>query len=106
MTGQSLAGSSWHGHENRPPAMATTAVTLLKGRNCLRSANESTHGSRMRRELLFDPTRTEGKTIVEITVETDIMAPIEEVWRAYTTPEDIRQWNAASEDWHTTAAAV
>src|ERR1700746_3384654 len=34
------------------------------------------------------------------------MAPIEEVWRAYTTPEDIKQWNAASADWHTTAASV
>jgi uncharacterized protein YndB with AHSA1/START domain len=44
--------------------------------------------------------------IVEITVETNITAPIEEAWRAYTTPEDIRQWNAASDDWHTTAASV
>jgi uncharacterized protein YndB with AHSA1/START domain len=44
--------------------------------------------------------------IVKITVETNITAPIEEVWRAYTTPEDIKQWNAASDDWHTTAASV
>jgi uncharacterized protein YndB with AHSA1/START domain len=43
---------------------------------------------------------------VEITVETNIMAPIEEIWRAYMTPEDIRQWNAASDHWHTTAASV
>lgn len=43
---------------------------------------------------------------MKITVETDVAAPIEEVWRAYTTPEDIKQWNAASDDWHTTAAAV
>jgi len=28
------------------------------------------------------------------------------VCHAYTTPADIKQWNAASEDWHTTAAAV
>src|SRR6185295_10548254 len=41
-----------------------------------------------------------------ITVETTVAAPIEEVWRAYTTPEDIKQWNAASDDWHTTAATV
>ena len=33
-------------------------------------------------------------------------ALIEDVWRAYTTPEDIKQWNAASDDWHTTAATV
>jgi len=44
--------------------------------------------------------------MVKITVETNIAAPIEEVWRAYTTPEDIKQWNAASDDWHTTAASV
>src|SRR5437868_7540991 len=43
---------------------------------------------------------------VKITVETNIAASIEEVWRAYTAPEDIKQWNAASDDWHTTAASV
>ena len=43
---------------------------------------------------------------MKITVETSVAAPIEEVWRAYTTPEDIKQWNAASDDWHTTAATV
>lgn len=43
---------------------------------------------------------------MKIAVETIIAAPIEQVWRAYTTPEDIKQWNAASDDWHTTAAAV
>jgi uncharacterized protein YndB with AHSA1/START domain len=43
---------------------------------------------------------------MSITVHTTISAPIETVWRAYTTPEAIKQWNAASEDWHTTAASV
>ena len=43
---------------------------------------------------------------MKITVETTVAAPMEKVWRAYTTPEDIKQWNAASEDWHTTAATV
>ena len=43
---------------------------------------------------------------MKITVETTVAAPIEQVWRAYTTPADIKQWNAASDDWHTTAAAV
>jgi uncharacterized protein YndB with AHSA1/START domain len=43
---------------------------------------------------------------VKITVETKVTAPIEEVWRAWTTPADIKQWNAASDDWHTTAATV
>ena len=43
---------------------------------------------------------------MQITVETTVAAPIEEVWRAYTTPEDIMKWNAASGDWHTTKATV
>jgi uncharacterized protein YndB with AHSA1/START domain len=43
---------------------------------------------------------------MKIMVETIVAAPIERVWRAYTTPEHITQWNAASDDWHTTAATV
>lgn len=43
---------------------------------------------------------------MKVTVETNVAAPVEAVWRAYTTPADIVQWNAASDDWHTTAAAV
>ena len=41
-----------------------------------------------------------------IVVSVEIAAPLEAVWQAYTTPEDITQWNAASDDWHTTAATV
>lgn len=44
--------------------------------------------------------------VERIIVETNVAAPIGMVWRAYVTPEDIKQWNAASDDWHTTAAAV
>jgi uncharacterized protein YndB with AHSA1/START domain len=43
---------------------------------------------------------------MKITVEALVNAPVAEVWRAYTTPEDIKQWNAASDDWHTTRATV
>lgn len=43
---------------------------------------------------------------MKITVETAVNAPIARVWRAYTTPEDIKQWNTASDDWHTTRATV
>lgn len=43
---------------------------------------------------------------MKITVEKTVSAPREVVWSAYTTPEDIMQWNAASEDWHTTRASV
>jgi uncharacterized protein YndB with AHSA1/START domain len=43
---------------------------------------------------------------VKITVSTIVAAPLDEVWRAYTTPDDIKAWNAASSDWHTTSASV
>ena len=43
---------------------------------------------------------------MKITVETNVAAPVGQVWEAYVTPEDIKQWNAAAEDWHTTSAAV
>ena len=42
----------------------------------------------------------------KISVETRIAASVEKVWRAYTTPDDIKQWNAASDDWHTTESTV
>ena len=41
-----------------------------------------------------------------ITVETTVNAPVEQVWTAYTSPDAIVQWNAASDDWHTTSATV
>ncbi len=41
-----------------------------------------------------------------VTVQTTVAAPIEHVWAAYTTPDDIKQWNSASEDWHTPNATV
>lgn len=43
---------------------------------------------------------------MRITIETNVRAPVEEAWRAWTTPDDIKQWNAASDDWHTTASTV
>lgn len=43
---------------------------------------------------------------MKIIVSTVVAAPLHDVWRAYTTPEDIKAWNTASPDWHTTAASV
>jgi uncharacterized protein YndB with AHSA1/START domain len=43
---------------------------------------------------------------MKITVSTLVAAPIDTVWRAYTSPEDITLWNAASADWHTTSSTV
>lgn len=43
---------------------------------------------------------------MQIIVEVTVAAPIQKVWDAYVTPEDIVQWNAASDDWHTTSSTV
>lgn len=43
---------------------------------------------------------------MKITVSTVVAAPVADVWRAYNSPEDIKAWNTASPDWHTTASAV
>lgn len=43
---------------------------------------------------------------MKITVQANVRAPLASVWKAYTSPEDILHWNAASDDWHTTQATV
>ena len=41
------------------------------------------------------------ETKKRITVDAYVKAPIDEVWKRWTTPEDIIHWNNASDDWHT-----
>jgi uncharacterized protein YndB with AHSA1/START domain len=41
-----------------------------------------------------------------ITVEATAPASPEIVWTAYTSPDEITQWNFASDDWHCPAATV
>ena len=43
---------------------------------------------------------------MKLVVSTVVEAPVHEVWRAYTAPDDIKVWNTASPDWHTTASSV
>src|SRR5688500_19146149 len=43
---------------------------------------------------------------MKITVETVVKASLDAVWAAWNSPEDIKQWNAASDDWHTTQSSV
>jgi uncharacterized protein YndB with AHSA1/START domain len=43
---------------------------------------------------------------MKITVQAVAQAPIKKVWDAWNNPADIKQWNAASADWHTTASTV
>jgi uncharacterized protein YndB with AHSA1/START domain len=37
---------------------------------------------------------------MKISIETFVKSDIGKVWSAWTTPADISQWNAASDDWH------
>ncbi len=39
-----------------------------------------------------------------ITVQAKIKAPVEKVWKLWTTPEDIVHWNYASDDWQSPRA--
>src|SRR5687768_5455892 len=43
---------------------------------------------------------------MKITVETVVKAKLNQVWDAWNNPEDIKQWNAAQDDWHTTRSTV
>lgn len=43
---------------------------------------------------------------MKITIEANIAATVEQVWMAWNSPADIMQWNAASDDWHTTQSTV
>ncbi len=43
---------------------------------------------------------------MKITVARTVNAPVAKIWSAYTTPDEIKQWNAASDDWHTTKSTV
>jgi uncharacterized protein YndB with AHSA1/START domain len=43
---------------------------------------------------------------MKITVETLVRGNLESVWDAWSNPDDIKQWNTASNDWHTTRSAV
>ena len=39
-----------------------------------------------------------------ITVRTVVAKPVRDVWKKWTTPEDIMAWNSASDDWYTPSA--
>jgi len=43
-------------------------------------------------------------TQTKVTVSATINAPVEKVWKLWSTPADIMQWNNASDDWHTPRA--
>jgi len=43
---------------------------------------------------------------MKITVEAVVNAPLNQIWTAWSNPDDIVQWNTPHESWHTTRSAV
>ena len=43
---------------------------------------------------------------MKITIETLVKASRNKVWETWNNPEDIKKWNAASDDWHTPHSTV
>jgi len=43
---------------------------------------------------------------MKITVETIVNADLKRVWDAWNNPADIKRWNTAQDDWHTTQSSV
>ncbi len=41
---------------------------------------------------------------IKVNISAVINAPVEKVWKTWSTPADIMLWNSASPDWHTPAA--
>jgi uncharacterized protein YndB with AHSA1/START domain len=43
---------------------------------------------------------------MKIAIDTVVKANLSSVWDTWNNPEDIKQWNAAQDDWHTTRSTV
>ncbi len=43
---------------------------------------------------------------MKISIETVVKSDLDTVWLVWNNPEEIKRWNAASEDWHTTESTV
>ena len=39
--------------------------------------------------------------LTKITVDSTVNSPVEKIWKLWTTPADIIQWNNPTDDWHT-----
>jgi uncharacterized protein YndB with AHSA1/START domain len=46
----------------------------------------------------------DNKSKPVITVEATVKAPLEKVWKCWTEPEHVKQWNNANDEWHTPSA--
>src|SRR5438552_2363997 len=76
--------------------MSYLHIVALKNLAEVCVVNETITNKRINMETATKKTR--------ITVKTTVNAPVEKVWKCFTTPEHITQWNAASPDLHSPAA--
>ena len=51
------------------------------------------------KDAFFASNRYMAEGSMEISIETTVNASIEQVWAAWITPDDIKAWNFASDDW-------
>ncbi len=79
-------------------------VTTLKAIATIDEKWESFFDSTFPKALEKIKSDAENGTVKNITVQTLIDKPLEEVWNKYTQPEHIVNWNFASDDWHCPAA--
>lgn len=85
-------GVSWQ-------VVPTALPALLADPDPLKAQTAMAALMHMRKIQIDQLTQAPPKTA--ITVEATVNAPIEKVWKWWTGPEHLTQWNQASDDWHT-----
>jgi uncharacterized protein YndB with AHSA1/START domain len=43
---------------------------------------------------------------MKITIETVVNVPVQQAWKSWNNPDEIKQWNSPASEWHTTRSAV
>jgi uncharacterized protein YndB with AHSA1/START domain len=43
---------------------------------------------------------------MKITIETVVNVPVQQAWKSWNDPDEIKQWNSPASEWHTTRSAV
>src|SRR5687767_15896489 len=61
---------------------------------------------RAARHLIQSATKEARRRAMKITVDSVINASLDSIWQAWNNPDDIKQWNNDSDDWHTTRSTV
>jgi uncharacterized protein YndB with AHSA1/START domain len=87
-------------------------TVTLDGPNSLHAENTATLDRAKAQYMLFAGKKSpaggwlKGHYAGHVTVLRSGVEALQKIWKAWTTPADIMQWNAASDDWHTTQSNV